>query len=469
MALPHPWHLLEAEIGSSQNYGQGSRRLADFFKGLEESFSAQDLLHSLWAADPEPKWMERFLFSLLDISPSNRQVGDRALAGRRMRRLLMRAGVSQLFTEAERMLAERLQLMFQPAGVAGLEHALVRGRGLFKRALFGENLNEEGRTFLTLLIRTEAECLKERVDWLSENVDPYNMKTMARVLPRLRIYDEAVHEGLDLAKKFESGEPIGQPTMTFEYEMKGPVYQKWIKEIRKSPRLVKLVELLDLQQQKRISTLDLIALGTMQRWIFQLRGIALGPIDWLVRALNATDGETFSLDAGEAAATLLPRVQNSGIQMHGQKLVGRFIEGSFPELIGRDLATRPLDRAEEKVFLDVKTLIAQNITRDGVIEALLSNAKIYGTPGLIAYIVQMCRSAVILSKIAKSRTLHSGFANRDVPLELLKSPCNIPVNLIRPFVSTKYVGMVDLRHLVKMRGGLRREVRMMVEEFLVGR
>ncbi len=469
MALPAPWHLLEEEIGRSQDYAGGARRLSDFFKGLEESFGAQELLHSLWGAGAEAKWWERFLFCLLDIGPSNKQVGDRALEGRRMRRLLLRGEVSQKFTEAETMLIERLHLMFQPMGVAGLQQSLVRGKALFLQALHGESLRTQEREFLTLLIRTEAECLKERVDWLSENCDPYNIKTMMRVLPRLRIYDEAVHEGLSLAKKFETGETIGRPMLSFEYEMKGPVYDKWRKEIGKSPRLAKLVELIDLQQQKKVATLDLIALATVQRWIFQFKGITLEPIDWVLRALHATDGDTFTFDAGDAALALLPRLANSGIVMHGNKLVGRFIEGSFPELIGRDLATRPPDRAEEKGFLDVKTLILQNITRDSVLEALLNNAKFYGTPGLIAYIASMSRSVIILSKIAKTRNLHTGAANRDVPMTLLTSPCNIPVNLIRVFVSTKYVSMVDLRHLVKMRGGIRREVRMMVEDYAKGR
>jgi hypothetical protein len=150
-------------------------------------------------------------------------------------------------------------------------------------------------------------------------------------------------------------------------------------------------------------------------------------------------------------------------------LVGHIVSGSFPELIGRDLLTRPIDRKEEQALLDVKTLILQNITRDSVIEALLNNAKFYSSPGLIAYIVTMSRSVVILSKIAKSRNLHTGFANREVPMALLMSPCNIPVNLVRPFVNSKYVGMVDLRHLAKLRGGLRREVRAMIEEFVQGR
>jgi hypothetical protein len=469
MALPAPWNLVEDEISRSQNYAGTARRLADFFKGLEESFDAQALLHSLWAAEPEGKWWERFLFSLLDISPSHQQVGERALAGRRMRRLLCRSEVSSVFTQPEQFLAERLQMMFRPTGVAGLNAALARGKTLFKKAIAHHTLSEEERGYLALLIRTEAESLKERVDWLSENADPYDFKVMARVLPRLRIYDEAVHEGLNLAKHLDSGEPIGQPVLTFETEMKESVFEKWKKTIGKSSRLVKLTELMELQRTKKVSTLDLIAISTIQRWIFELRGHAMQPIDWLLRALHATEGESFRLDAGEVGLTLLPRVQNSGITLQGHHLVGRFVSGSFPELIGRDLLTRPLDRKEEQILLDVKTLILQNISRDSVIEALLNNAKIYSSPGLITYIVQMCRSVAVLTKIAKSRNLHSGYANRDVPMALLMSPCNIPINLVRPFVNTKYVGMVDLRHLAKMRGGLRREVRAMVEEFVTGR
>jgi hypothetical protein len=469
MALPAPWDLIEDEMGRSQNYAASSRRLADLFKGKEESFDAQEMLHILWASDASGKWWERFLFSLLDISPSNDQVGERALAGRRMRRLLSRAEVSTVFTEPERVLAERLQMMFKPTGVAGLNAALQRGKSLFRSALAGKNLSPEEREYLALLIRTEAESLKERVDWLSENADPYDFKVMARVLPRLRIYDEAVHDGLNLAKALDSGDPIGQPVLTFESEMKGGVFEKWLKSVGKSSRLVKVIELVELQRVKKVATLDLIALSTVQRWIFEMRNVILHPIDWMLRALHATEDGQFRLDAGEVGMALLPRVQNSGITLQGHHLVGRIVSGSFPELIGRDLVTRPLDRKEEQGLIDVKSLILQNISRDSVIEALLNNAKIYASPGLITYIAQMCRSVVILTKIAKSRNLHTGFANRDVPMALLMSPCNIPINLLRPFVNTKYVSMVDLRHLAKMRGGLRREVRALVEEFVTGR
>ncbi len=469
MALPLPWSLLEDEIGRTQNYADGSRRLADFFKGLEESHNAMDLMHALWASHASEKWWERFLFSLLNISPSDRQVGDRALAGRRMRRLLCRSEVRGTLTEPERILSERLCLMFQPVGNVGLQAALKRARLMFRRAIESHSLTQEERQYLALLIRTEAECLKERVNWLSENADPYNMKVMSRVLPRLRIYDEAVHEGLDLAKKIEAGDEVGLPMLSFEWEMKGPVFEKWRTGIGHSPRLVKIAELVDMQREKRVATMDLIALSTVQRWIFELKGQKTHPVDWVLRALHATDGEAISFDAGEIGSTLLSRVANSGFSLLGTRLSGHIQSGSFPELIGRDLATRPLDRKEEEGLLDVKTLILQNITRDSIIETLLSNAKFYSSPGLVATIATLTRSVVILSKIAKYRHLHTGFANRDVPMALITSPCNIPVNLVRPFISTKFVSMAELRRLVKQRGGLRREVRLMVEQFVLGR
>ena len=49
----------------------------------------------------------------------------------------------------------------------------------------------------------EAACLRERTRWLADNADPYSMKVMARLLPRLRIYDELA-DRLDLPLLRES-------------------------------------------------------------------------------------------------------------------------------------------------------------------------------------------------------------------------------------------------------------------------
>jgi hypothetical protein len=75
----------------------------------------------------------------------------------------------------------------------------------------------------------------------------------------------------------------------------------------------------------------------------------------------------------------------------------------------------------------------------------------------------------VLSKIAKNRALHSGFANRDVPLALLQSPCNIPINLLKPFINVRNVSLIDIKNLAKAKAGIRRMVKEEAELYLKSR
>jgi hypothetical protein len=118
---------------------------------------------------------------------------------------------------------------------------------------------------------------------------------------------------------------------------------------------------------------------------------------------------------------------------------------------------------------DIKAVISQNMTRDSLLESLLSNPKVNQKPGLVAFVAATSRSVGLLSKIAKTRQLHTGYANREVPLALLQSPCNIPINLLRPFVNVKYVTLIDIRNMARSKAGIRRAVKEEAEAYLKAR
>jgi hypothetical protein len=155
--------------------------------------------------------------------------------------------------------------------------------------------------------------------------------------------------------------------------------------------------------------------------------------------------------------------------MAGSRITGDFGVKTFPAWIGRDLLTKSFLKGVDEGSLDVKAVITQNITRDSLLESLLSNPKVNQKPGLIAFVAATSRSVSLLSKIAKSRQLHTGYANRDVPLALLQSPCNIPINLLRPFVNVKYVTLIDIRNMARSKAGIRRAVKEEAEAYLKAR
>lgn len=466
--LTVPWNHIEHALASLQDFDLGAQRLSDFFKGKEEKHAPDELMKLFFQGDPPQKILERLLFFLFDVGVPDRQIGSRALQSRRLRRLWMRLRANCNLTDSERDLADRTGWLFG-MGDAETEAQLTAVRGLFKRALEGESLPDSELAALVSAIRSEAEALRDRVNWLSENTDPYNMKTMARILPRLRIYDEAVHEGMDLARRQENREPVGLKILSFEAHMKEGGFQKWLGKISRSADLAGLAGLIEIQRVKKIPTLDLIALTSLCRWTWEATGAHAGPMEWFAKAMDSYHDGEFSVDAGDSARQLIPALTGSGAKMNGRYITGNFGLKSFPAWVGRDLLTKSYLKGLDEGSLDIKAVVAQNITRDSVIEALLNNPKVFQKPGLVCFIAQTSRSIGLLSRIAKSRELTSGFANRDVPLALLHSPCNIPLSLLKQFINTRNVPLVDLKHLARAKAGIRREVKQEAETYLRAR
>lgn len=467
MALPVPWNQVEESLRDLQDFGAGAERLSDFFKGKEERHGPDELLETLLACKPGSKWLERFLFSLFDIGVSDKQIGTRALELRRLRRLWLRyrAGLTMSMEEARIVEEARPIFSREPSG---REAAVASAKQVFARLLAGEPPADGEREGLARLIRLEADALRDRVNWLSENADPYNMKTMARVLPRLRIYDEAVAEGMELAGKLEAGTPVGARILSFEMHMRGS-FEKWCRKVAGSGSLGELSALIESQRAKKIPTIDLVALASLCRWTFEVAEVRSSPLDWVAMAFRSyRDGE-FEVEGGDAAPVLASALGSSGVKAKGSRLTGHFGKKLYPALVGRDLLTKPFLKAADEGLVDMKSVIAQNMTRDSVIEALLNNPKVQQAAGLVAFVAENSRSLAILSKIAKTRALHSGYANREVPLALLKSPCNVPLSLLRPFVNTRNVPMVELKHIARAKAGIRREVKAEVEAYLANR
>jgi hypothetical protein len=469
MPLVTPWNHIEDTLETLQDFDMGAQRLSDFFKGKEEKYPPDELMALFMDGSPPQKILERVLFFLFDIGVPDRQTGSRALQMRRIRRLWKRIHAGCALTDSEHELADRTEWLFDKDPEA-VEAGIQAARDAFKRVLDGETLPEAERKNLVNLLRSEAEGLKDRVNWLSENTDPYNMQTMARILPRLRIYDEAVHEGLDLARRQEEGEPVGLKVVSFEAHMKEGLFKKWLSKMAKRESLARLAALVETQREKKIPTLDLIALSTLSRWTWEAAGEKAGPLDWVEKAMASYhDGGMFTMEAGDSARVLQPALASSGAKMIGTQITGNFGLKSYPAWIGRDLLTKSFLKGVDEGALDMKAVIMQNITRDSILEALLGNPKVFQTPGLVAYIASTSRSVGLLSKIAKSRPLHSGFANRDVPLTLLQSPCNIPISLLKPFFNVRNIPLIDLKHLARAKAGVRRQVKEEAEMYLKSR
>ena len=112
----------------------------------------------------------------------------------------------------------------------------------------------------------------------------------------------------------------------------------------------------------------------------------------------------------------------------------------------------------EDVEQTVKDLVMDNMNNTSILLGLLKNAKVVNTPGIVSLIVMRSRSMAVMEKICQLRPLHTGFANKDVPLTILKSPMRIPLQTLRRFVNVRFVSKMDLKRLSVDRSGVRKEV-----------
>ena len=116
--------------------------------------------------------------------------------------------------------------------------------------------------------------------------------------------------------------------------------------------------------------------------------------------------------------------------------------------------------------LRLRKLVLDNIMATSVLLEYLRDPKVTSIPGLVAEVVNRTRNPQVLEVVICSRALHTGFANKGVPLACLRSPVNVSLKTIRKFIHVKYVSKVDLKRLANDRTGIRREVGAEIVKYL---
>jgi hypothetical protein len=141
--------------------------------------------------------------------------------------------------------------------------------------------------------------------------------------------------------------------------------------------------------------------------------------------------------------------------------------GSLPTTASFDAAD-VVDEADAKAMdrLRLRKLVLDNIMATSVLLEYLRDPKVTSIPGLVAEVVNRTRNPQVLEVVICSRALHTGFANKGVPLACLRSPVNVSLKTIRKFIHVKYVSKVDLKRLANDRTGIRREVGAEIVKYL---
>ncbi|RKZ10855.1 hypothetical protein DRQ50_14180 [bacterium] len=114
----------------------------------------------------------------------------------------------------------------------------------------------------------------------------------------------------------------------------------------------------------------------------------------------------------------------------------------------------------------IKEMVLGSMQSTSAILAFLRDPKVAAIPGLVEEVVVRTRNPQVLATIATDRTLHGGFANRGVPLALLRSPVNVSIKTIRRFIHVKYAAKIELKRMAIDTSGIRQEVNREVIKYL---
>lgn len=459
--LPVPLNHLKERLEISEDYALGARKCASFFRSMEEHFKVDELWGKFFEPQVPEKWLEYVLFCIFDIGYPHLQIAEQVLRLKCLRRALMRKGAGCRLDAQEMEFLDGLREVTGISEVTQLLSWAYSARQFVVNVVSGKPCREQQRSAIVYLIRCEVAALKNRITRISDSIDVYNMRAMARVLPSIRTFDENARDADRLATAIENNEGLEKRSLTIVEALNCESFDQWIKPIRKNPEFALLFQTFEAQLEKLVPTRSLIALSSLFRWIDESRHRKSGPLDWINSALAAYTRNRFSVDAGPAIGSIGDMVTNGGAWVDGSVVSGNFSDRLYSQWIGPDMLTRPFQRAEqekpEEKHVTYRQLISAHIHNDALIDKLLDVSTVYQTSGLVEYITTRSRSPRILTKIATRNNLHSGSGNGGVPRALLKNPAPLPIDLLRQFIKRSYFNMVELRTLLND-GTIRPEV-----------
>jgi hypothetical protein len=457
--LPHPLCSLAVLIEGHKDYPESSRELGDFLKKSMGQHQPEEVFLQAMQARLPRVWMERFLFILLEVSPSDWQTAAYVLQFRHLKRLLLRVERRKQLNAAEAAMAREIIQALNLTCFADLEPCIAQASAAFQTAQSAKPTPSADLGLLIYLIRREVGAMGERKNWLEGELNSGEPEAVARLTPHLKLLEDRMRRAQEMAARLGTFEPLRDAPLGLEDAM-GPFFFAQLREgLARSPTLAPLLEVIELQRHKRIPTSDLIALSTLCRWVQEARGAATGPLEWIRAALQAYDHGHFGVDAAGTLPALDSLLNEVRLEREESFVLGNFGENPYHSWMARDGLTRPFRSANpERLLPDIRATVLANIHRDTIILKLLDSPKVFETPGLVETIVEGSRSASVLSKIATRRELHAGAANARVPVALLKSPVSIPTALLRTLVNPVHVPAVELKALHRVRSGLRAEV-----------
>jgi hypothetical protein len=392
---------------------------------------------------------------------------------------------------------------------------------LLARLSLGDDFEADDRKLLVELLRLEVDAWQERISHLAGSIDPFRAAAIRRILPMLGMADAEIRDLRRMITWIEEGcrgtefdRPISRSLDVLEDNDRAALRRV----LAGDPGLAPLAGLFEglAEHPVRVPVMAHL-LQRMQTLADRLALLGVPEVELdlvtaaqLVQAHFPTDGDEteyhLPLPPGfpRACGRILELAESgmgkeaadlSGLRIQADHMVmaipegGAFLEHDFPAAIcdqiedgepdeimawADDLLAEPDSASEDEKEIDpnsasvteLKHLVMTNIQSVSVLLGFLRNPKIVAIPGLVEEVVHRTRNPMVIETISKVRILHTGFANRGVPLACLRSPVNISINTLRKFMHVKYVSKVDLKRMALDKSGIRKEVGREVKKYL---
>ncbi len=327
----------------------------------------------------------------------------------------------------------------------------------------------------------ELDAREQRAGSLAEAIDPYAARQISRIMPVLGDVDSEIHDLRafisEVSEKLDARLLLQRRPRGYEY-LDTREWKKLRDELGQDPNLRLLQRiLLGIERNPLPSqTLGYFTerlVTTAERLVkAKLRRRSLDVPTAVAHVLDFHREGVLRLPASPRIVEALREEPPEGVELleGGLRLVfdpSAAKRLALPYGLPVPLDDRPPAPVDPGVEPSVKDLVLANLNKTSVLLGLLKNAKVVNTPGVVAMVAQRTRNLRVLDIISQTRKLHSGFANKDVPLALLRSPANIPIKTLRKFINVRYVSKIDLRRLAKDRSAIRREVADEIEAYLL--
>lgn len=392
---------------------------------------------------------------------------------------------------------------------------------LVARLSLGDAFEAEDRRLLVELMRLEVDAWQERISHLAGSIEPFSVAAITRILPLLSLADAEIRDLRQMIAWIDEGcqgkefeKPLSRSLDVLEEHDRASLR----KVLAADPGLAPLAKLFEglAEHPVRVSVMahcvtTLMAMADR----FSLLGVPDVDLDLVTAALLVQDHFPVEGDEDEFRLPLPPGFPRacqhildlaeqgtgaeaselSGLKVQEDHLVvaipegGSFLEHDLPAAVAEqdeegpadevmawaeDLQAPPEMEDEDPEGIDpndasvseLKHLVMTNIQSISVLLGFLRHPKIVAIPGLVEEVVNRTRNPMIIETIAKVRVLHTGFANRGVPLACLRTPVNVPVSVLRKFMHVKYVSKVDLKRLAMDKTGIRKEVGRAIKKYL---